>query len=66
MPLDPVTAAFVDSFLSESAKNFRDMAKKGAAGATTLDFVRRWRETADELERIRDDWRLRRRDDETH
>lgn len=67
MPLDEITAFFVDGFLSDSARNLRDMAKKGqTVDGVKLSQLRQWREAADELERIRDDWRLRRRQDETH
>ena len=66
MALDEITRVMVDSFLTTSIANNRKIAADGAVagrrlmGLSPADFGR----LADELEAIRNDWRVRRRDSE--
>ena len=59
-----LVAAFVDSFLTTAAEAFKELRHGQLVDGERPAFPRQWEQTGEELLRIRDDWRLRRREGE--
>ncbi len=56
--------AFVDSFLTTAADAFKKLRWGTLVDGKPPEFPKQGEQTGQEIERIRDDWRLRRRNDE--